>query len=99
MFSKLKQVKEMRDKAKNLQNSLANETFTGSGAWGKVKITVDGNQEVKDVDISEEMLSPSEKSKLEGGIKDALREAIKKAQKKIVEKMKESGDFDLPGLK
>lgn len=99
MFSKLKQVKELRDKAKNLQNSLANETFEGSGAWGKVKITVDGNQDVKNVDISADLLSPSEKSKLETGVKDALREATKKAQKKIVEKMKESGDFELPGLK
>ena len=99
MFSKLKQVKEIRDKAKNLQNSLANETFEGSGAWGKVKITVDGNQEVKQVEIDPALLSLSEKSKLESGIKDALKEAIKKAQKKIVEKMKESGDFDLPGLK
>ena len=98
MFNKLKQYKDIRNKAKTLQNALANEIFEGSGAWGKVKISIDGNQKIQEVKINPELLKPSEKSKLESGIKDALSDSMKKAQKVVVEKMKESGDFQIPGL-
>ncbi|MBN1585038.1 YbaB/EbfC family nucleoid-associated protein [Candidatus Uhrbacteria bacterium] len=98
MFNKLKQYKDLRDKAKSLQSVLAAETFEGTGAWGKVKITVDGNQKVQKVEIDPGLLSPSEKTRLEDGVKDALADATKKAQKTIVEKMRESGDFKIPGL-
>jgi DNA-binding YbaB/EbfC family protein len=98
MFSKLKQYKDLRDKAKNLQNALAGEKFEGAGAWGKVKVTIDGNQAVQSVEIDEELLKPSEKSRLETGIKDALKDSMRRAQRVIVEKMKKSGDFEIPGL-
>lgn len=98
MFSKLKQYKELRDKAKNLQSTLAAEKVEGSGGWGKVKIEMDGNQTVTTVSVSEELLVAGGKAKLEGAVKDALNDALKKAQRKMVEKMRESGDFKMPGL-
>lgn len=96
MFEKLKQFKDLREKAKNLQSALANEKVEGTGAWGKVKVAMDGNQSVTAVDVHAELLRPSEKSKLEGGIKEALNDALKKAQRKMMDKMKEMGG--LPGM-
>ncbi len=98
MFTKLKQFKDLRDKAKNLQSTLAQEKVEGSAAWGKVKVEMDGNQTVNAVSIDPSLLAASEKEKLQSAVKEALNDALKKAQRKMVEKMKESGDFKMPGL-
>jgi DNA-binding YbaB/EbfC family protein len=99
MFNKLKQFKDLRDKAKTLQTALATEKVEGSGAWGKVKVEMDGNQSITSVTIDDELMKPDQKDKLQGGLKDALNEAIKKAQKKMMEQMKSMGGFDIPGMK
>jgi len=98
MFEKLKQFKDLRDKAKVIQETLANEKCEGSGAWGKVKIELDGNQTVLRIDIDDALLSPSEKSKLQDGIKEAFKDAVSKVQKKVFEKMKDVGGLNLPGM-
>ena len=99
MFNKLKQFKDLRDKAKQLQSSLATEKVDGSGAWGKVKVEMDGNQTITSVQVDDELMKPDQKDKLQSGLKDALNDALKKAQRKMMEKMKGMGGFDLPGLK
>ncbi|KPJ84842.1 hypothetical protein AMJ57_05275 [Parcubacteria bacterium SG8_24] len=98
MFSKLKQYKDLRDKAKQLQSSLAEEQVEGSAVWGKVKVSMDGNQAVTAVTVDPELLRESERAKLESGLKDAFNDAVKKAQRKMVEKMKKTGGLNLPGL-
>jgi len=96
MFNKLKQVKDLRDKAKNLQSMLAEEKVEGSAAWGKVKVQMNGNQSVLGVEIDPELLS--NQKKLQDAMKEAFNDATKKAQHKMVAKMKESGDLNMPGL-
>jgi len=46
MFNKLKQIQDLRHQANQIKNALAQETVEGSGAWGKVKVIMDGNQEI-----------------------------------------------------
>ena len=94
MFEKLKQFKDLRDKAKEIQTSLAAETVEGTGAWNKVKITMDGNQNVTAVTIADEILG--DKSKIQDGVREAVNDAVKKAQRKMMEKMKDMGA--LPGM-
>lgn len=94
MFEKLKQFKDLRDKAKEIQTSLAAEAVEGSGAWGKVKITMDGNQNVTAVTITDEIMS--DKAKVQDGVREAVNDAVKKAQRKMMEKMKDMGA--LPGM-
>ncbi|MFH1047185.1 MAG: YbaB/EbfC family nucleoid-associated protein [Patescibacteria group bacterium] len=98
MFNKLKQVKDLRDKAKQLQSMLAEEKVEGTAAWGKVKINMDGNQTVLGVEIDPELLKESERTKLQEAVKDAFNDATKKAQRRMIEKMKASGDLNVPGL-
>ena len=97
MFNKLKQFKDLRKQANEIKNTLAQETAQGSGAWDKVKITINGNQEVLNVEIDPELLAQDKKQDLEKGIKDATNDAIKKVQRIMAEKMKETG-FNLPGM-
>jgi hypothetical protein len=97
MFSKLKQFKDLRDQAKQMQNVLAQESAEGSADWGKVKVKINGNQEILSVEIDPELLSADKKEKLESAIKEATNDAIKKVQRIMAEKMRQSG-FNLPGM-
>ena len=83
MFSKLKQFKEGRD----IQKQLSHETGEGSGAWGKVKVTMNGNMQITAVAIDPEMLS--QKDKLESGLKDAFNEASMKMLRTMATKAQE----------
>lgn len=95
MFNKLKQVKDLRQKAKRMQNMLKDEVVEGSAAWGKVKVSVSGNQEVLDVIIDPEFKNTEDATKLAHAIKEATNDALKKAQRVMVAKMQKSGDLKL----
>jgi DNA-binding YbaB/EbfC family protein len=93
MFSKLKQFKDLRDKAKTIQNALGQERIEGSAGWGKVKVSMDGNQRVTSVSIDQEILS--DKSKTETLVKEAVNDAVEKVQKVMAGKLKDLGGLDL----
>ena len=96
MFSKLKQFKDLRDHAKKIQDVLKDVNVEGSAAWGKVKVSMNGNQEVTSVSIDPEVFS--DKSKTESAVKEAFNDAVKKAQRQMAETMKKTGGFNMPGL-
>lgn len=93
MFSKLKQFKDIRSKAKHIQDALAGERAEGSAAWGKLKLTMDGNQRVLDVTIDPSLLT--DPKTLGGYVKDAVNDAIQKVQKTMAAKLKDMGGSDL----
>ena len=97
MFNKIKAIQDLRSQANQIKKALEQEEVEGSGAWGKVKIKINGNQEVKSVEIAEELLS--NKSGLESAVKEAVNDGIKKVQKVMAQKMSQMGGLDLPGLK
>jgi DNA-binding YbaB/EbfC family protein len=93
IFSKIKQVNEIRDKAKQLQAALAQETAEGTAGWGKIKVVINGNQQIQSVTIDPELLS--DKSKLETLLRDAINDAIQKVQRVMATKLKDIGGLDL----
>ncbi|MEK7167372.1 MAG: YbaB/EbfC family nucleoid-associated protein [Patescibacteria group bacterium] len=96
MFEKIKQIQDLKNQANQIKKALAEETVEGSGAWGKVKIVMDGNQEVKSVAIDPELLS--NKEKLESAVSEAVNDAIKKAQRVMAHQMSKMGGLNLPGM-
>lgn len=99
MFSKLKEIKDLRSQAKTIQNMLAQESVETNASWGKVKIKMNGNQEVQAVEIDTEMMQPSKKSDLEKAVKEAVNEANKKVQRLMAEKVRQQGGLNIPGIK
>jgi len=95
LFSKLKQFQELKSKAKEFKNLLADEKIEVNNAG--VKIIIGGNQEILEIKINEELLSAGQKERLEQILIDNLNEAIKKIQRLMAEKVKSSG-FQLPNL-
>jgi DNA-binding YbaB/EbfC family protein len=100
MFSKLKEIKDLRKQAKTIQDMLAEEHVEGTAAWGKVKVKMSGNQVVEGIDIDPELLAPAKKTELEKALQEAIGEANKKAQKVMAEKVRAAGGLNLPsGMK
>ena len=93
MFNKLKQFKDLKDRAKAIQSTLSQEKAEGSAAWGKVKVTIDGNQNVLSVSIDPSMMEDREK--LQDAIREATNDAIQKIQKVMATKLKDIGGLDL----
>lgn len=98
MFSKLKQFKDLRDKGKELQDMLAQESVTVDTLGGQIVLTMDGNLQMVGLAIAPELLKPENKEKLEKSIKEAHKEAMQKIQKTIATKMQQTGGFDLSSL-
>jgi DNA-binding YbaB/EbfC family protein len=99
MFSKLKEIKDLRSQAKTIQNMLAQESVETNASWGKVKIKMNGNQEVQAVEIDTEMMQPSKKSDLEKAVQEAVNDANKKVQRLMAEKVRQQGGLNIPGIK
>ncbi len=97
MLGKLKQFKDLRKQAKEIQSQLQSISETGSAESGKVTVTVDGSQTIKDVMISEELLTPTNKTRVQEAIKSAHADGIKKIQKIMAEKMRK-GELEMPDL-
>ena len=96
MFHKLKQYNDLRKQASSLKSKLADEKVTIENK--AVRLIMDGNQEVKEFSIKSEYTGPEKKHQLEQQTKDAINDSIKKAQRVMASKMRESGDFNLPGF-
>ncbi|MEI7741905.1 MAG: YbaB/EbfC family nucleoid-associated protein [bacterium] len=94
VFSQLKQIKDLRSQAKQMQTEMAEQVAEGSADWGKVKIKLDGNMQVLSVMIDDALIG--NKEKIESGVKEAFGDAMKQIQKIMVEKMRASGT--LPDL-
>lgn len=99
MFTKLKQFKDLRNQAKNLQGKLAAESATANAAGGKVVLTLDGNLAMTALAIDDELLATDKKERLQSAVKEAHNDAVKKIQRIMAVKMKEMGGLpNIPGL-
>ena len=94
MFSKLKQFKDLKDRAKAMQDMLAQEHAEGTAGWGgKVKVVINGNQHVEAVHIEPD--AAQDVSKLQDLVKDAFNDALEKMQRTLASKLREGGGMDL----
>ena len=85
MFNKLKQFKDLRNRAKTLQNALAQESvdYEKSG----IKIVMNGNLEITSLTVNSKLALNS----LEGILSEVINETIKRAQKLMAKKVRDLG--------
>ena len=95
MFNKLKQIKELSQKANQLKKLLADEKVEATTDWGKIKIIMNGNMQIVSLDIDPELLSPDKKTKLQEGLQSALNDVLKKAGELAAKKMQSLGGLDM----
>tara|TARA_Y100000294_G_C8291126_1_gene230831 strand:- start:179 stop:496 length:318 start_codon:yes stop_codon:yes gene_type:complete len=95
----LDKAKELESKMKESQEKIKNISATGISGGNSVKITLNGEGEVIDLDISTEILK-EDKSIIEDLIKAAHNNAKSQLKTKTSEEIsKATGGFGIPGFK
>lgn len=89
MFGKAKEQMDFIKKAREIQKKLKNMDVTGES--GAVKITMNGEQKVLNVNVDKEQVDIERLDKLERDIHAALEGAVSKSQKIAAEVMKDMG--------
>jgi DNA-binding protein YbaB len=84
IFDKLKDINEMRKQAKHMEGLLATETVSGKSSGGKIVLIMDGNQNIKSVEISQDIVG--DKSEIGRHIRSALEDLFKQHKKMLQSK-------------
>jgi DNA-binding YbaB/EbfC family protein len=104
MFDKLKdlgglmqQAQQMQQKMKELQDQLERQEIVGSSGAGLVKVTVNGKNETRRVEIDASLFKPEDKGVVEDLIVAAANDARGKVEAVVQEQMKQiTGGLPLP---
>ncbi len=93
----LRQAQALQAKVTALQDELKTRELIGTAGGGKVKITMNGGQEVTAVSIDPDVVRPGEHELLEDLVLAALRDARAKVTRMIEEEMgRLTGGMGLP---
>ena len=96
MMGKLAKLQEDMAKA---QEALAEETIEVTAGGGAVKIVVTGNQRLKSITLSKDVVDPNDVEMLQDLMVAAVNEAIERSQTHAAEKLQDlTGGLGLPGL-
>jgi DNA-binding YbaB/EbfC family protein len=76
----LRQAQELQAKLAKAQQELGEMTVEVSSGGGAVKITIDGQQKIRSVTISPEVITAGDAEMLQDLVMTAVNEAIKKSQ-------------------
>ncbi len=83
-MDKLKDINEMRKQAKVMEAMLATEIVSGKSSGGKIVLTIDGNQNVKSVEVSADIAG--DKSEIARHIRAAMEDLYKQHKKMLQSK-------------
>lgn len=98
-FSMIKQARELKAKLDKAQKELSNTIVEAESGKGAVKVTIDGQQQIKSIKISPEVIDPNKAKHLEELVLKAVTEAISKSQKLAAKQLEGlTGGLKIPGL-
>lgn len=93
MLENLKNLNKLRKQAHKLKEAMAKEIMIGTALGGKIQITMDGNQEVREVRIESDLLEGKNKAEIEAGVKEAITQSLTQIQMMMARKMQDGGLF------
>ena len=86
MLDKIKQLMEVKKQAEQMKRELESSRLEINDVRG-IKIVINGAQHFDSIEIDETLLSPSNKSRLEGDLLRSVNAAIRKSQQAAAQKM------------
>ncbi len=99
MGNLLKQAQMMQRELEKAQSELAQARVEGTAGAGAVRVAIDGDGHVVELEISAETMANADKGMLEDLLLAALRDGIGRAQDLRKERLgKVTGGLNLPGL-
>ncbi len=94
-----RQAQQLQAKLAKAQEELAEMTAEVSSGGGAIKIVVDGQQKIRSVSISPEVINPEDAEFLEDLVTAAVNEAIQKSQELAASHLSSlTGGLKIPGL-
>ena len=95
----MKKAQKMQDELKEKREELAEKRVEASSGGGMVKVIANGNEEIIDIQIDEEVVDPEDVEMLE----DLILAALKDVKEQVQELAKEelggmAGGLDLPNI-
>ena len=98
----LKQAQQMQAEMAKAQEQLKNETVEASAGGGMVKVTMTGDMELRQIEISPDAVDPEDVDMLQDMVTAAVNEALRSAQELAASRMGGiaglGGGGGLPGL-
>jgi len=95
----LRQAQELQAKLAKAQQELADMTTEISSGGGAIKIVVDGQQKIRSVSISPEVINAEDAEMLEDLVMAAVNEAIQKSQELAASHLSGlTGGLKIPGM-
>lgn len=95
----MRQAQELQARMAKLQEELANTTVEATSGGEAVKVVITGQQQVREIKISPEVVNPQEVELLEDLVLAAFNEAMKKSQDLAQSKLSAlTGGMKIPGL-
>jgi DNA-binding protein YbaB len=93
MFNQAKDLLKMQREAGAMQKKMKGLTVSGYSDNEDVKMTINGVQDIQEIEINDELLSVEKKRELVRSIRQASKDAQNKLQKELVK------DMDMDKLK
>jgi len=87
-FQQMKDLWKLQSEAKRMQKELRQTVVEAEGEGGKIKVEINGEQNVQKIEIDESLLSPNQKNNLERALVKTLQEGSKAVQKIVAQKGK-----------
>ena len=95
----MQQAQKLQEKLAKAQEELGNTTLEVSSGGGAVTVTVNGQQQIKSVKISPEVVNPDDVEMLEDLVLSAVSEAISQSQELAAKRLGGlTGGLKIPGL-
>ena len=87
LFNQMKDLYKLQKEAREMQKKMHGVKVVGVSDDEKVKVSMDGTQEIEEIEINDELLSIDNKRWLIKGIKEALKDAQKRLQRELAKDM------------
>ncbi|MFC2008250.1 YbaB/EbfC family nucleoid-associated protein [Chloroflexota bacterium] len=95
----MQQAQKLQEKLAKAQEELSDITLEVSSGGGAIKVTVNGQQQIKAVKISPEVINPDDVELLEDLVLTAVNEAISQSQQVAAKHLEGlTGGLKIPGL-
>ena len=83
----MKDLYKLQKEAREMQKKMHGVKVVGVSDDEKVKVSMDGTQEIEEIEINDELLSIDNKRWLIKGMKEALKDAQKRLQRELAKDM------------
>jgi len=99
MNQMLKQAQQMQKKMADMQEGLAEKELEVSSGGGAVKVKVNGEKKIIDLQISPDVVDPDDVEMLQDLVLSAVNEAIRQMEEAVNSEMsKLTGGLNIPGM-